>query len=225
MVEGAKSISEVLQSGFDVAVLVATPGFLEANQGLIHSFNGDLIRAAPDDLEKLGDFKSNDSALAVVRMKEISEPQLRHDSFYIVLDDVRDPGNLGTIIRIADWYGIISIIASPQTADVYNPKVLSASMGSFTRVSVYYVNLVDYLRDVSLPIIGTFLSGEDVHQIKNISGGLLVIGNEANGISQDVASLVTKRVTIPRYGKAESLNAAVATAIVCDNLIRPKIAN
>ena len=213
-------MQEVLQSDFQVLTLVATQEFLDSNYRLVNGYEGEVVVCSGEQLKSLGEFKTNDSALAVVRMKEMKMPSLKPDSFCLMLDDVRDPGNLGTIIRIADWYGIKNMIASPETADMYNSKVLAASMGSFTRVNMYYTALVEYLNQVNMPVIGTFLTGENIHQVKDVHGGLLVIGNEANGISKEVEALVTRRVTIPRIGKAESLNAAVATAIACDNLIR-----
>lgn len=219
MVEGGKSVKEVLQSAFTVKWLVATNDFLATNRKLTDRVE-EIIITAPDVLKGLGDFKTNDSALAIVRIGENKEPVVKKNAFYLVLDDVRDPGNLGTIIRTADWYGIAAIIASPETADVYNSKVIAASMGSYTRVEVFYTNLPDYLRKSDMPVIGTFLTGENIHQVKDVKGGLIVIGNEANGISSEVEKLVTRRITIPRFGKAESLNAAVATAVVCDNLLR-----
>jgi TrmH family RNA methyltransferase len=220
VVEGSKSVLEVLQSDFEVLTLLATQAFLDGNRKVMDRYRGEVLMVRASELQALGDFKTNDSALAVVKMPRVSEPVLKSGKFYLVLDDIRDPGNLGTIIRIADWYGISGILASTETADVYNSKVLSASMGSFTRVKVYYTDLVPYLQKVKFPVIGTFLSGENIYQLGKITGGLLVIGNEANGISKEVEALVTRRITIPRIGKAESLNAAVATAIVCDNLVR-----
>jgi TrmH family RNA methyltransferase len=137
-----------------------------------------------------------------------------------MLDDVRDPGNLGTIIRTADWYGVTTIIASEETADTYNAKVIQSSMGSFTRVHMYYTNLENYLRQTTLPVLGAFLDGENVHSCAFGEGGILVIGNEANGISPAVENFVTQRITIPRIGGAESLNAAIATAVILDNIRR-----
>jgi TrmH family RNA methyltransferase len=222
IVEGEKSVVEVLDSSYTVLTVVATPGFVERNRKALDRLKGELLVVSDRELQGLGAYASNDAAVAVVKMGETNAPALMPGNFYLVLDDVRDPGNLGTILRIADWYGITEVIASPETTDVYNSKVIAASMGSFTRVNLYYTDLVPYLRSVSLPVIGTFLSGEPIHQVAGVSGGLVVIGNEATGISKEVEALVTRRFTIPRYGKAESLNAAVATAIVCDNLMRQK---
>ncbi|MFM7487408.1 MAG: RNA methyltransferase, partial [Cytophagales bacterium] len=142
------------------------------------------------------------------------------DEFALVLDDIRDPGNLGTIIRTADWYGIKKIIASEETADFYNPKVIHATMGSFCRVQIFYTSLLQYLSDASQPVYGAFLDGDNVHDIDFSKSGLLVIGNEAQGISKVVENKVTQRITIPKRGGAESLNASVATAILLDNVFR-----
>jgi TrmH family RNA methyltransferase len=139
-----------------------------------------------------------------------------------VLDDIRDPGNLGTMIRTADWYGVKHIIASEESADFYNPKVLSATMGSFCRVQVFYTDIESYLRMVRRPVYGTFLDGLDVHQVNFKEGGLIVIGNESNGISQSIEKLVTQKITIPRYGNAESLNAAIATGVILDWVMNQK---
>jgi TrmH family RNA methyltransferase len=151
-------------------------------------------------------------------MRANQEAPVNPNEFVIVLDDIRDPGNLGTIIRTADWYGIHSIVASEETTDFYNPKVIASTMGSFCRVNVFYTDLSSYLSAQKGPVYGTFLNGKDVHALGEKPGGFIVIGNESNGISPAVEKLVTHRITIPRRGGAESLNAAIATAIVLDNL-------
>ena len=174
----------------------------------------------PKDLERMGEFASNDSALAVVEMQDNKELQLEGEEFILVLDGINDPGNLGTIIRIADWYGITKIICSENTAEVYNSKVISASMGSFTRVKLYYCDLIEYLKKVKALVYGAELHGQDVHTLKFASSGFILLGSEASGISKDVQSFITEKITIPRYGQAESLNVAVAAAIICDNLRR-----
>ncbi|MFN7330850.1 MAG: RNA methyltransferase [Bacteroidota bacterium] len=142
------------------------------------------------------------------------------DEFALLLDDIRDPGNLGTIIRTADWYGVKKIIASEETADFYNPKVVHATMGSFCRVQIFYTSLLQSLSDASQPVYGAFLDGDNVHDIEFSKSGLLVIGNEAQGISKAVEKKVTQRITIPKRGGAESLNASGATAINLDNVFR-----
>lgn len=222
VVEGAKSVEELLRSDFQIDMLVVTEAYQAANPGLLKAFRGEVRVTTSPVLSSLGEFKTNDAALAVARMKPNLPVQVDPNKFVLVLDDIRDPGNLGTIIRIADWYGITGMIASPETADIYNPKVIHASMGSFTRVQVYYTDLPEFLADMALPVYGAFMDGENVHAVNWAPGGLLVIGNEAHGISQAVEKRVTKRISIPKYGGAESLNAAVATAVICDNIKRRK---
>ena len=145
---------------------------------------------------------------------------IKEGEFIIALDDIRDPGNLGTIIRTADWYGIHTIIASEETADFYNPKVISSTMGSFTRVNVHYEDLQNFLSKTHRKIYGAFLQGRSIHHESFASGGIILIGNESRGISKPLEKLVTDRITIPRFGHAESLNAAIATAVICDNIRR-----
>ena len=221
LVEGAKSVQEVLASSFRVEQLLATDAFLADNAGLIQPQRCRLDPATPDDLTRMGTLESNNAAIAVVQMHPNTPLALAPDAWTLVLDDIRDPGNLGTILRIADWYGIDTILCSATTADVYNPKVISASKGSFTRIQWWYGDLETVLKTTRQPIFGAFLNGDDVHQANfGAAGGLLVLGNEANGIGPAIESLVTRRITIPRYGRAESLNVGIATAVILDNLRR-----
>lgn len=222
VVEGAKTVLELLDSDYTTEVVLGTPSFFEQLRSRSNSFSGDVIELSPDLLATLGEYRTNDGALAIARCKLNVAPSLTSKDFALVLDDIRDPGNLGTIIRIADWYGIKAVIASDETAELYNPKVLHSSKGSFTRIPMYYTNLAEFLSTSGFPVYGTFLSGEDVHRVNFGTGGLIVIGNEAHGISPEVEAFVTKKISIPRYGKAESLNAGVATAVICDNIRRSK---
>lgn len=217
VIEGAKSVHELLASDFEIVMLVGTPEYLS---GINVPVTGEVIEANEHQLEGLGEFQTNRSALAVARLKPNIALKPRPGEFALVLDDIRDPGNLGTMIRTADWYGIQKIICSEETADFYSPKVISATMGSFTRVQVYYTALAAYLSDFQYPVYGAFLEGRDVHAVNFSSGGFIVIGSESHGISPTIRPLVTDKITIPRYGHAESLNAAIATAIICDNLRR-----
>jgi TrmH family RNA methyltransferase len=219
LVEGAKSVLELIQSDFELVKLVATPQFLD---GLQEPVEAEILTVTEKQMEGLGEFQTNNSALAIARLKPNAPLKADVHSFAIVLDDIRDPGNLGTIIRTADWYGISSIIASEETADFYNSKVITASMGSFTRVRIFYTDLDEYLAKASVKVYGAYLNGKDVHTMQFGSGGLIVIGNESRGISPGLEKYITDKITIPRFGKAESLNAAIATAIICDNLRRVK---
>ncbi len=217
IVQGQKSVAELLLADFEVRLVIGTPDYFSTAKLDEHI---ECIEASENELQRLGEFQSNDRVMAVARIlpnRYVSPPA---NTFSLVLDDIRDPGNLGTIIRTADWYGIANIIASNETADFYNPKVISATMGSFTRVNVYYTDLPEYLAQARCPVYGAYLGGENIHSMNVTTGGLILIGNESRGISPELESFVTQKVTIPRFGKAESLNAAIATAIICDNFIR-----
>jgi RNA methyltransferase, TrmH family len=221
IVQGMKGVLELLRSDFDVEFVAATEVILtqitRQSKRLVTS-----VVASPEALESMGSFQSNDAVLAVGRMKEVNPPKPMADEFFLLLDDIRDPGNLGTIIRTADWFGIKHIIASEHTADFYNPKTISATMGSFCRVEVSYTDLVFYLSDCEVPVYGAFLLGSNIHDEKFERGGIIVMGNESNGISPAVEQYVRHRISIPGVGNAESLNAAIATGIILDNVFRSK---
>jgi len=219
IVEGAKSVAELLRSDFEVKWLAATDDFLQLHSNVLSNRHIEWTEASAKELGQLGTFQTNDGALAVASMKP-NQPLTVQNEYALILDDIRDPGNLGTIIRTADWYGIDKIIASEETADFYNPKVISATMGSFCRVQLYYANLVEYLNTTHLPVYGTFLNGKNIYTVDFEKAGLIAMGNEANGISTEVGQLVTVPITIPKRGGAESLNASIATAIVLDNVFR-----
>jgi TrmH family RNA methyltransferase len=216
VVEGRKSVEELLRSDMEVVWVAGTRSYF-ADTVMSHK-NAQLITVTQKELQTLGEFQSNDEVIAVARIPIPAPPQLPNQSLALVLDDIRDPGNLGTIIRTADWFGITTIFASPETADLYNPKVISATMGSFTRIRVHYTELVPLLKSGGCPVYGAFLTGEDIHTLTIQAPAFIAVGNESHGISDEVARLVSHRITIPRYGKAESLNAAIATAIVLDTV-------
>jgi TrmH family RNA methyltransferase len=219
LAEGRKSILELLNSDFELVMLVATREFLQQYTGLIPK-SIEVVEVDMKELQGVGEFQTNDTGIAVARIKPNEPLTIDSNEFALVLDDIRDPGNLGTIIRTADWYGVHKIIASTESAEIYNPKVISATMGSFTRVRIFYTDLAGFLSRFPHEVFGTYLEGEDIHSVNFGKGGLIVIGNESNGISSDVGKHISKRITIPKVGKAESLNAAIATAIVLDNLRR-----
>ena len=221
MVQGRKGVLELLKSDFQVEFMAATEQALEKISSKIRGKISTAV-ATEKELEIMGSFESNDSILAVARIKKITMPMPNANEYFIVLDDIRDPGNLGTIIRTADWFGIRKIIASEHTTDLYSPKVISSTMGSFCRVEVCYTDLVFYLRDCEVPVFGAFLNGSNVHEERFPKGGLIVIGNESKGISPAVEQFVRHRISIPGSGKAESLNAAIATGIILDNIYRSK---
>lgn len=219
LVEGAKNVCELLDSDYDVQSLFVTEKFLDE---FPHQRISEIEYTVCNEkeLNDLGTFKTNEYALAVAKMK--SPPlDILSDDLILALDDVSDPGNLGTIIRIADWFGIKSIMASTDTADFYNPKVINSSMGSFTRVDVHYTELQDFLNlNATHKVYGALLNGEDIHNVKIDKPAILLMGNESNGIRNSLLKMIDKKITIPRIGRAESLNVAVSTAIICDNFFR-----
>jgi len=216
LVEGRKGVEELLRSDFKTTLVCGTRPFIDGHD----LGDAEVIEATPSELGSVGSVESNDSVLAIATMKENVRPAIGHNEYALILDDIRDPGNLGTIIRTADWYNIRYVIASEETADFYNPKVIRATMGSFCRVSVYYTPLSDFLRSTDAMVYGAFLGGSNIHQLKFAPGGLIVVGNESSGISHDVGKFITQKITIPRFGEAESLNVSIATGIVLDNLTR-----
>ncbi len=219
-VEGEKSVVEVLQSSFTVDLLLVTQEFASKHATLLSGKAFEVLFVTPNQLEQLGQYQSNDAALAVVQMKPNQAFLPEKGELILALDEVRDPGNLGTIIRIADWYGIKKLIFSSHTAEFYNPKVIQSSMGSFTRVQFYYGDLAQAFQEWKLPVYGAFLEGESIHELTNPTPGVLLLGNESQGISKEVEKWVSSKITIPSFGKAESLNVAIATAIFCDNFKR-----
>lgn len=219
LVEGAKGVTELLKSGLEIEYLLLTSDFkneLEADLTL----RGELIDVNEKELVQSGTFQSNNAGLAVACMPEDSALSIGDAELVIALDDIRDPGNLGTIIRIADWYGITKVICSKECADVFNPKVVNASMGSFARVQVWYEDLDVFLKETDHTVFGALLEGENIYQCDLKPAGILLMGNESKGIHTDLIPFISQPVHIPRRGGAESLNVSVATAVILDNFFR-----
>lgn len=213
VVEGVKTINELLQSHLKLHQLYTTES-INSN-----AKTENLITES--DLKRISFLKTPNTALAVFKMPEFKPV---HDNALIVaLDNVRDPGNLGTIIRLCDWFGVKDLVCSKQTVDCYNPKVLQATMGSITRVNVSYLDLDMFLNDTEVPVFGAYMDGDIVYKNALPKQGVLVMGNEANGISKTIEQHITKRITIPRFGEiqaTESLNVATATAILLSEFRR-----
>ncbi len=181
-----------------------------------------LCKISVNELEKISSLKTPQQVLAQIKIP--AWPILQHETlkgkFTLVLDGIQDPGNLGTIIRTADWFGIENIICSDDTVDAYNPKVVQACMGSLARVKLHYTSLIPFLATIKLPIFGALLDGNNIYEAEFGNEGLVVMGNEGNGIRPEIQQLITKAITIPRIGKAESLNVAIATALFCSEVAR-----
>ena len=216
LVQGEKNVLELLNSPLKVNDVFATQSFIDNNQSAYPQTH--FITADEEQITKASTLVSNNAAIAVIDMPSTVLPD--ENSLILALDGVSDPGNLGTIIRVADWYGIKHIVASTDSADPYNPKTISATMGSFVRVSVSQVELPEYLSTLNMPIYGAFLDGQSVHSTKFSGQGVLLMGSESHGIREQCAKLVSNKITIPAFGGAESLNVEMATGIILDNFKR-----
>lgn len=213
--EGIKVIQELLLSNFELIHLYTTQNdFQEVPIAK-------KIVIDENDLKKISALSTPNTCLAVFKIpveKKISESGL-----ILALDAIRDPGNLGTIVRLCDWFGIDQIICSKETVDIYNPKVVQATMGSIARVNVHYIDLESFIIQTNLPVFGTFMDGNNIYKSNLPQKGIIIMGNEANGISPEIEKLVENRLSIPRFGslqKTESLNVATATAIVLSEFRR-----
>jgi len=215
--EGKKTILELLQSNLQLRQLYTTKLEFDVLDDL-------MTQISDTELKKISFLKSPNTALAVFEIP--NETSIDFSKLVVALDDVRDPGNLGTIIRLCDWFGVKDLICSFETVDCYNPKVIQATMGSITRVNVSYIDLKQVLQIQKVEVFGAFMDGENVYESKLPNSGILVLGNEANGICHDIESQVTKRISIPRFGElqaTESLNVANATAILLSEFKRRSI--
>lgn len=221
LVEGTKSVQELLRSDWDVEAVFYTEKFADETPEL-NDFDGHSQETDGATLQKSGSLKSNDGAIAIAKAAG-NTPIIPSENFVLALDDVRDPGNLGTLIRIADWYALQGVVCSHTCADLYNPKTISATKGSFTRMPTYVCNLDEYLQKLpaGMQSYGALMMGDNVHLVKFPKQGVIVLGNESNGISNQVKQYLSHHITIPRFGEAESLNVAMAGGIICDNLRRP----
>ena len=213
--EGVKVIQELLQSNFELEHLFTTQNDFDA----IDIRKKTVI--SESNLKKISALATPNSSLAIFRT---AKPKaIKQEGLILVLDDIRDPGNLGTIIRLCDWFGIVEIVCSLSTVDVYNPKVVQATMGSISRVNINYVDLELFLNNTKLPAFGTFMEGKNIYKEELPLEGLIIMGNEANGISKNIESKINRRLSIPRFGhlkQTESLNVATATAIVLSEFKR-----
>lgn len=206
--EGVKVIQELLQSNFVLEHLFVTEAIFE------HVPVSQKTLVKEPDMKRISALSSPSPCLAIFKIP--ASEKLEATGLIVALDDIRDPGNLGTIIRLCDWFGVKQLVCSSETVDVYNPKVIQSTMGSIKRVNVSYVDLDQFISETSLPVFGTFMDGKNVYNEKLPKEGILILGNEANGISSKLEKSITNRISIPRFGaiqETESLNVATATAI------------
>lgn len=210
--EGVKLVQELLDSGFTPYRLFLTEG----SALLVAEPSAELVTT--DMLKRLSGLATPNKALGVFHIPKAVDVDFK--DWVVALDEVRDPGNLGTIIRLCDWFGIRHLVCSKHSVDCYNPKVLQATMGSIARVNVVYADLSDFLQKADTTIYGTFMGGDNLYTVRLPTAGILVMGNEANGISKSIEALVSQKLGIPQFGgnTAESLNVAMAASIVLSEI-------
>lgn len=212
VVEGEKLVRDLVQARYPLDAVFATDAF---------QADVPLRRVSEGEMARISHFPSPSPVLAVGRMAEPAWDAGRLSSgLTLALDGIQDPGNVGTLLRIADWFGLAQVLLSPDCADVFSQKTINASMGSFVRVATHVVDLPEALAAARVPVLGCDLAGDDVHALKPETAAIVVIGGEGRGLSAGVQARLTRRITIPRRGRAESLNAAVAAGIVLDQLSR-----
>lgn len=217
--EGVKVINEFLDASIPLEQLFVIEEhhdlFLKTSASYISFINH-------NELSQLSFLATPQKAIAIFKIPApINNPS--NKGIHLILDGINDPGNLGTIIRLCDWFGIENLVCSENTVDCYNPKVVQSTMGSLTRVSISYTNIKNYIQTTDLPVVGTFMEGENIYKTKLPEQGIIVMGNEANGISEEIKTLITQKITIPRFGElqqTESLNVATATAIILSEFKR-----
>jgi len=211
--EGPKVIAELKDAGFKLHSLFSVEE--------VSNFSEAFFSVTELELQKISFLKSANTSLALFEIPKQTE--MKQEGLILALDAVRDPGNLGTIIRLCDWFGITQLICSTDTADCYNPKVIQATMGSIARVQVTYCDLEAFLQNSNLPIYGACMEGDNMYAKTWAADGIIVMGNEANGISEGILSLLHEKINIPQFGeyqKTESLNVATATAILLSEFKR-----
>ena len=213
VVEGVKVVQEFLNSSYELDIVFSSDTDFSSTDK--------FIEVTDQELKKISSLKNPNKVLAIFKIPNQINPI--NGGLILALNSINDPGNLGTIIRLCDWFGIEQLVCSNETVDCFNSKVVQASMGSLTRVAVSYLDLKKYLQNASVPIFVADMDGLDVYKTKLPDSAVLVLGNEANGISDEIKQLVTTKITIPRYGafqQTESLNVATASAILLSEFRR-----
>ncbi len=212
--EGVKLVEELLNSNLVVKKIYATPEW----ELRIHK-NIDISRVTANELQKISGLQTANKVLAIAEQPILPQIKLSKNKWILALDGIQDPGNMGTLIRIADWFGIDTIVASEDSVDAFNPKVVQSTMGGFTRVNVHYTPIDDFLLAAKLPVYGALLTGKSVYTVPPLSQGILLIGNESKGIHPQLLPFITHPVSIPKIGGAESLNAAIAAGILISHVM------
>lgn len=212
--EGVKLVNELLNSNLVIKKIYATPDW----ELPLHK-NVDISRVTANELQKISGLQTANKVLAIAEQPILPQIKLSKNKWILALDGIQDPGNMGTLIRIADWFGIDTIVASEDSVDAFNPKVVQSTMGGFTRVNVHYTPIDNFLLAAKLPVYGALLTGKSVYTVPPMSQGILLIGNESKGIHHNLLPFITHPVSIPKIGGAESLNAAIAAGILISHVM------
>ena len=212
--EGVKIVDELISADFVIKNIYAVKDWIEKNSTVEN-----VIEVSGDELKRISNFETPNKVLAVVGQNKSTQIPHLENKITLLLDGIQDPGNLGTIIRTADWFGVENIIASPDTADMYNPKVVQATMGSIARINIFYTDLNAFLSTNTITVCAAVLDGENISAIDKINECILVIGNESKGVRESIQPYIQKKISIQKNGKAESLNAAVAAGIILFKLM------
>ena len=217
--EGPKLVSELLAAGnCKIVQLYALKGWINNTPHL--NKQTEVIEISSTELEKISQLTTPNQVLAVAEKIKWSGEAVVRGTIALVIDSIQDPGNMGTIIRLADWFGIKNVFCSTNSADLYNPKVVQSTMGSISRVRVEYTEILSFLKEQKeVRTYAAVLNGRDITKMERINEGIIIIGNESKGINQEILKLANVQITIPKKGKAESLNAAVATGIILSHLV------
>lgn len=229
IVEGEKIVNELIHSSFKIETVVGVKEWIDSNVNILNNKQIKFFYAKEEELSSISLLKTPNQVVAVAHIPESTlQIQYLSDKLTLVLDDIQDPGNLGTIIRLADWFGIQNIICSENSVEVYNPKVIQSTMGAFMRLNIFYVDLQDFIKEyknrTKLKVYGASLAGSNIYSSELTQNGLIVMGNESHGISAELEPYIDQWITIPTFNnscfRTESLNVSVATAIICSEFRR-----
>jgi TrmH family RNA methyltransferase len=219
VVDGDKTVRELVNSHFVIETIYAEPWWLNKFKSLVNS-NTEVIEVSSAALQSISTLQSANGVVAIAEISMVNAAPSTENKLCIALDNINDPGNLGTIIRIADWFSIDTILCSETCVDSYNPKVVNAAKGSLFRTNIHYLNLESFFANNQPKVFGAMLDGENIFKAELSSTGVILIGSEAHGISNELQPFISHKITIPSFGNAESLNAGVATGIICAEFLK-----
>jgi TrmH family RNA methyltransferase len=219
IIDGDKTVRELINSDFIIETIYAEPWWLHKFKSLIKD-SIEVIEVASEGLQSISTLQTANGVVAVAEIPAPQTVSANEDRLTIALDNINDPGNLGTVIRIAEWFGIDTVLCSETCVDAFNPKVVNAAKGSLFRTKIHYLNLQEYFSKSNPKVFGAMLDGENIFKSELTSSGIILVGSEAHGITTELYPFITHKISIPAFGKAESLNAGVATGIICAEFLK-----